>query len=460
MAEDQFVEIHEPGKPPRRVVLEGVVEIGRECDGEQVADDEVSRRHLKLVPSPTGLRVFDLGSSNGTQVNGVRISEPTVLKPGDVVRLGKTEVMVGAPPPVVVKPATATLGPAAAARTTSKPAVASTTLRPGTVAPGGDDPVPGRPSPSPIAAPSAAMAMPDVRSQASSVALAVAGRILRSVLQQPTHFLRSVGVAGFFFVVIAGALQQVELGTLELKSASVVFPLLVLLAVSGVSGASLVGGYMQRGLVDRLLLSSSRRFPVLIGCLMADFALAGLAVLPAILLGLVYGLGFEAGVGGVVAIVVLAAAWGAAWGAIWYGVTFRTANPAHGHRAYEIFFLVLFFSPVLVPRDAMTSWLARASLFNPVTYLVEAIRSLQVDGWRGSTLAKAGAAVVVVGVVGIVLAWTAMRAQVRRTMGGRPPKASKAKVAPDTEEQKLREALEAERQARKRAEELLDARGT
>ncbi|MGI8777154.1 MAG: FHA domain-containing protein [Acidimicrobiales bacterium] len=456
MAQDQFVEIHEQGKAPRRVVLEGVVEIGRECDGEQVADDEVSRRHLKLVPSPTGLRVFDLGSSNGTQVNGVRINEPTVLKPGDVIRLGKTEVRVGAPPPAV-KPAT--VGPASAARTTSKPAVATTTLRPGTTAPAGDQPPVARPSPSPKAAPSTAMAMPDVKSRASSVAMAVAGRILRSVLQQPKHFLKSVAVAGFFFVVIAGALQHVELSALELKSSSVVFPLVVLLAVSGVSGASLVGGYMQRGLVDRLLLSSSRRLPVLIGCLMADFALAGLAVLPAILLGLVYGLGFEAGVGGVVAIIVLAEAWGAAWGAIWYGVTFRTANPEHGRLAYEIFFLALFFSPVLVPRDVMTSWLGRASLFNPVTYLVEAIRSLQVDGWRGSTLAKAGVAVVVVGVVGIILAWTAMRAQVRRTMGGRPPKASKAKAPTDTEEQKLREALEAERQARKRAEELLDARG-
>jgi len=301
--------------------------------------------------------------------------------------------------------------------------------------------------------------MPDVKSRASSVAVAVAGRILRSVLQQPRHFVRSVAVAGFFFVVIAGALQHVELSALELRSASVVFPLLVLLAVSGVSGASLVGGYMQRGLVDRLLLSSSRRLPVLIGCLMADFALAGLAVLPAIVLGLIYGLGFEAGIGGVVAIVVLAASWGAAWGAIWYGITFRTANPDHGRRAHEFFFLVLFFSPVLVPRDAMTSWMGRASLLNPVTYLVEAIRSLQLDGWRGSTLAKAVVAVVAVGVVGVILAWTAMRAQVRRTMGGRPPKASKAKAPTDTEEQKLREALEAERTARKRAEELLDARG-
>ncbi|MGI9080092.1 MAG: ABC transporter permease [Acidimicrobiales bacterium] len=458
MADDHFVEIHEPGKPPRRVVLEAVVEVGRECEGEQVADDEVSRRHLKLVPSPTGLRVFDLGSSNGTQVNGELITGPTVLKPGDVIRLGKTQITVGSPPQAVVKPAT--VGPAAAARTTSKPA-ATTTSRPGTSAPTRPDPGLARPSASPTATePGTAAALADIKSRPSSVVTAVAGRILRSVVQQPLHVVKSVVVAGFFFVVLVGALRQIEPAALERSSASLLFPLLVLLAVSGVTGASLVGEDMRRGLVDRLLLSSSRRLPVLIGCLVADFVLGAAAAIPAVVLGLVYGLDLRTGVGGVLVIIVLAAAWAAAWGAIWYGVTFRTANPDHGRRAYEVFFLVLFFSPVLVPRDAMAGWFDGVSRVNPVTYPVEAIRSLQVDGWRGSMLVKAVIALAIVGAVGIGLAWSAMRAQVATTMGGRLPKVAKDKPSGDSEEQKLRQALDAERQARKRAEELLDARGT
>ncbi len=78
MPDELFVVITEPDKSPRRVVLEGVLELGRECDGEIVTDNEVSRRHLKLLPSPNGLKVVDLGSSNGTMVNGVKISEPTL----------------------------------------------------------------------------------------------------------------------------------------------------------------------------------------------------------------------------------------------------------------------------------------------------------------------------------------------------------------------------------------------
>jgi ABC-2 type transport system permease protein len=279
-------------------------------------------------------------------------------------------------------------------------------------------------------------------------------------VQRPLQFVRSVVVAGFFYVVLVGALRQLEPAALERSSASLLFPLLVLLAVSGVSGAPLIAEDMRRGLVDRLLLSSSRRLPVLIGCLLADFVLGAVAAIPAVVLGLVYGLDFRAGLGGVVVIIVLAAAWAAAWGAIWYGVTFRSANPAHGRRAYEVFVLVLFFSPALVPRDAMAGWFDGASRVNPVTYLVEAVRSLQVDGWQGSMLVKAAVAVAIVGAVGIVLAWRAMRAQVTTTMGGRSPKVATPQTAADTEEQKLRQALEAERQARKRAEELLDARGS
>ena len=72
------------------------IEVGRECDGEVVSDEGVSRRHLRLVPSPVALSVVDLGSRNGTLLNGVAITGRAVLGPGSVVRLGSTEiVMIG-----------------------------------------------------------------------------------------------------------------------------------------------------------------------------------------------------------------------------------------------------------------------------------------------------------------------------------------------------------------------------
>ena len=94
MAGAPIIEIREPGRPVRRVVVDRAIEVGRECDGEVLSDEGVSRRHLRLVPSPVALSVVDLGSRNGTLLNGVPITGRAVLEPGAVVRLGSTEIIM------------------------------------------------------------------------------------------------------------------------------------------------------------------------------------------------------------------------------------------------------------------------------------------------------------------------------------------------------------------------------
>jgi hypothetical protein len=63
-------------------------------------DTEVSRRHAAVRPGPEGLVIEDLGSSNGTLVNALRISSPTPLRSGDVVTLGQTTFEVEVEPAV------------------------------------------------------------------------------------------------------------------------------------------------------------------------------------------------------------------------------------------------------------------------------------------------------------------------------------------------------------------------
>lgn len=93
MTDSPLIEIREWGYPPRRVPLNGPIVVGREAD-EIVSDDGVSRRHLRFVPSPTALSVVDLGSRNGTTVNGVALTGRAALQPGDVMRIGRTEIIV------------------------------------------------------------------------------------------------------------------------------------------------------------------------------------------------------------------------------------------------------------------------------------------------------------------------------------------------------------------------------
>lgn len=92
------IEIREWGRPARRLVLRRPIVVGRDRADETVADDEVSRQHLRLVPSPTALSVVDLGSRNGTTVNGMALTGRAALGPGDVVRIGRSEIVVLHPP--------------------------------------------------------------------------------------------------------------------------------------------------------------------------------------------------------------------------------------------------------------------------------------------------------------------------------------------------------------------------
>jgi pSer/pThr/pTyr-binding forkhead associated (FHA) protein len=69
----------------------GVIMIGRGADCQLILDDDyVSTRHARVVSTPTGIYAEDLGSTNGTYVNGQRITAPTTITLADTVRIGKT----------------------------------------------------------------------------------------------------------------------------------------------------------------------------------------------------------------------------------------------------------------------------------------------------------------------------------------------------------------------------------
>lgn len=94
MDQRPLIEIRDWGRPPRQVALSAPIVVGRDCAGEILADAEVSREHLRVVPSPTALSVVDLDSRNGTTLNGVALTGRAKLSAGDVLRLGRSEIIV------------------------------------------------------------------------------------------------------------------------------------------------------------------------------------------------------------------------------------------------------------------------------------------------------------------------------------------------------------------------------
>jgi len=69
--------------------------VGRDLNNEIVINDpEVSRRHARFLLQGDGYILEDLGSTNGTTINGQRIMGPYALRPGEVILLGENVTMV------------------------------------------------------------------------------------------------------------------------------------------------------------------------------------------------------------------------------------------------------------------------------------------------------------------------------------------------------------------------------
>src|SRR4029453_13830058 len=74
--------------------------VGRESRQLPLSDNTVSRRHAELTPGDEGWILRDLGSSNGTYINGLRVTNRYQLKLGDQIRVGRTLMVFGAQPGV------------------------------------------------------------------------------------------------------------------------------------------------------------------------------------------------------------------------------------------------------------------------------------------------------------------------------------------------------------------------
>ena len=95
MQKDAVLAVLDGAEGGRQIRIAGQLTLGRGDDAGLLIDDpEISRVHAVIGLTADGLEIRDLGSLNGTLVNGERISRPTLLAPGDVVKLGATDIEV------------------------------------------------------------------------------------------------------------------------------------------------------------------------------------------------------------------------------------------------------------------------------------------------------------------------------------------------------------------------------
>jgi phosphoserine phosphatase RsbU/P len=102
-ADGQYLLVRRPGKDPQRVALEDSAPctIGRAQDSRVVlGDNSVSRNHARVAFRDGSYWVEDLGSKNGTRLNGRLIREPAALTPGDLIEVGTFRIIFSGEAPL------------------------------------------------------------------------------------------------------------------------------------------------------------------------------------------------------------------------------------------------------------------------------------------------------------------------------------------------------------------------
>jgi ABC-2 type transport system permease protein len=243
----------------------------------------------------------------------------------------------------------------------------------------------------------------------------IAGRALRAVPRDLEAVMPPMFIALFFFIVniaTLGKLTQAPGSNFDYEAFQM--PTAILLGVTGVSRAGSLVLDVQDGYLDRLLMTPVRRLAILVGHMVADVTVAVVLTLPILVLGFILGVRFESGPLGVLAFILLAAMWSLAFAGFGYAIALKTGNPAAVQSSFLLFFPFLFLTTSYVPREALSPWLDKVAAVNPVTYLLEGLRSLVMQGWEWDELGKAMVAIALLGTVSMSLCFGALRGRVRR----------------------------------------------
>jgi ABC-2 type transport system permease protein len=154
-----------------------------------------------------------------------------------------------------------------------------------------------------------------------------------------------------------------------------------------VSGQNL-GEDNATGFFNRLRLSSIRPSALLAGQLGGVLALALLQAVVFTSVGLLAGVTIATGVGGALVMIALTTLICLAFGSIGIFAGVRANGPEAVMGLFPVMFVFLFLSSMSMPRNLIqTDWFRTIATYNPVSYLVEGVRSLIVFGWDGEALA-------------------------------------------------------------------------
>jgi len=172
---------------------------------------------------------------------------------------------------------------------------------------------------------------------------------------------------------------------------------------------------IQTGFLNRLSLTPMRGIAVLAGQLGGVVALGLVQAIVYLAVGLLAGVHIAAGPLGVLVLLVFAVFVALAFGALGAFAALRTGSGEAVQGLFPVFFVFLFISSMNIPRNLMEiTWFRDVATANPVSYLLECVRSLIITGWDGEALALGFGITAVITVVALALSSWALKVRMAR----------------------------------------------
>jgi ABC-2 type transport system permease protein len=159
--------------------------------------------------------------------------------------------------------------------------------------------------------------------------------------------------------------------------------------LAGLTSGTAMAGDIEGGFFDRLLAAPVHRTSLVIGRQAGTLGLSVLQTTIFLGVGLAFGASYPGGVGAALAAIVLAAITAVGIGGIAAAIALRTGSLSLLQSIFPFVFVLLFTAPAFFPRELLTPVLRDAAAYNPLTYVVEAVRGLLTgqsglgDPWTG-----------------------------------------------------------------------------
>jgi ABC-2 type transport system permease protein len=214
-----------------------------------------------------------------------------------------------------------------------------------------------------------------------SATIALGRRSLIEAIRQPDALFMTMFIPIFFLVVNTGQAADIfpsdSTGFLEGQGyGAFQLPITLLLAASFGMAALFLVEEIEGGYFDKLRAMPIPRYSMVLGRLVGEAAKGIVIATVIVVIALPFGITIASGPLGFVLLIALATLWGVVYSGFIQLIALKTRSAAATNSGGLIFFPLLFLTPNFVPRELLTEPMEIAATLNPVTYLMEALRSL------------------------------------------------------------------------------------